>query len=147
ERGMTCRDKAKFWRAPNATRAVIWTLLPGASDGKPDPYQTLNKSTQIGEQKGVRLSHALYPVAAQASGADAKIRDGLKTFAQARTEEKPVNPQFALIDSMPAIMVGGISDRYWTENTGVRSADDGMQRFWDESDSSSELDDLFSADL
>ncbi len=51
ERGMTCLDNAKFWGAPNATRAVIWTLLPGAGDGKPDPYQTLKQSTQIGEQK------------------------------------------------------------------------------------------------
>ena len=41
ERGMTCVDNAKFWGAPNAARAVIWTLLPGAGEGKPDPYQTL----------------------------------------------------------------------------------------------------------
>ncbi len=147
ERGMTCLDNTKFWGAPNATRAVIWTLLPGAGDGKPDPYQTLKQSVQIGEQKGVRLSHALYAVAAQASGDDAKIRDALRTFDQARSDEKPVNPQFKLIDSMAAIMVNGISDRYWTENTGIRSADDGMQTFWDETDNSSELDDLFSADL
>jgi hypothetical protein len=60
ERGMVCLNNEKFWGAPNATRAVIWTLLPGAGDGKPDPYQTLKQSTQIGEQKGVRLSHALY---------------------------------------------------------------------------------------
>ncbi|MFV5489751.1 hypothetical protein [Acinetobacter sp. ASP199] len=146
ERGMTCLNNEKFWGAPNATRAVIWTLLPGASDGKPDPYQTLKQSTQIGEQKGVRLSHALYAVAAQASGDDAKMRDALKTFAQARSDEKPVNPQFKLIDSMASIMVGGIADRYWTEHTGVRSADDGMQRFWDETDTASDLDDLFNSD-
>ncbi|MFX7194157.1 hypothetical protein ABTI46_20285, partial [Acinetobacter baumannii] len=68
ERGMVCLDNQKFWGAPNATRAVIWTLLPGANEGKPDPYETLKQSVQIGEQKGVRLSHALYAVAAQASG-------------------------------------------------------------------------------
>ena len=120
--------------------------MPGAGDGKPEPYQTLKQSMQIGEQKGVRLSHALYAVAAQASGDDAKIRDALKSFAAARTEEKPINPQFKLIDSMAATMVQGISDRYWTENTGVRTADDGMSRFWDEQDNASELDDLFGED-
>lgn len=146
ERGMTCLNNEKFWGAPQATRAVIWTLLPGAGDGKPEPYQTLKQSMQIGEQKGVRLSHALYAVAAQASGDDAKIRDALKSFAAARTEEKPINPQFKLIDSMAATMVQGISDRYWTENTGVRTADDGMSRFWDEQDNASELDDLFGED-
>ncbi|QOW50704.1 MULTISPECIES: hypothetical protein [unclassified Acinetobacter] len=146
ERGMVCLNNEKFWGAPNATRAVIWTLLPGAGDGKPDPYQTLKQSAQIGEQKGVRLSHALYAVAAQASGDDAKIRDALRTFAQARSDEKPVNPQFKLIDSMAESMVKGISDRYWTEHTGVRTGDDGMEHFWDESANSSELDDLFSGD-
>lgn len=146
ERGMVCLNNEKFWGAPNATRAVIWTLLPGAGDGKPDPYQTLKQSTQIGEQKGVRLSHALYAVAAQASGDEAKIRDALKAFANARSDEKPVNPQFKLIDSMAASMVGGIADRYWTENTGVRSTDEGLQRFWDEADGSSDLDELFNAE-
>ena len=143
ERGMVCLDNSKFWGAPEAARAVIWTLLPGAGDGKPDPYQTLKQSVQLGEQKGVRLSHALYAVAAQASGDDAKIRDALKAFAPARSEEKPVNPQFRLVDSMAQNMVQGISDRYWTEHTGIRSNDDGMQRFWDEKDNSAELDDLF----
>lgn len=143
ERGMICLDNAKFWGAPEAARAVIWTLLPGAGDGKPDPYQTLKQSVQLGEQKGVRLSHALYAVAAQASGDDARIRAALKAFAAARSEEKPVNPQFRLVDSMAQNMVQGISDRYWTEHTGIRSADDGMQRFWDDRDNSTELDDLF----
>ena len=47
---------------------------------------------------------------------------------------------------MASIMVGGIADRYWTEHTGVRTGDDGMQRFWDEADTASDLDDLFNAD-
>jgi len=100
---------------------------------------------QIGEQKGVRLPHALYAVAAQASGDDAKIRDALKQFAAARSDEKPVNPQFKLIDSMAASMVQGISDRYWTEHTGKRTGDGGMRQFWDEQDDSAGLDDLFDA--
>ena len=142
ERGMTCLDDSKFWGVPNATRAVIWTLLPGAGDGKPEPYQTLKESMQIGEQKGVRLSHAMYAVAAQASGDDAKIRDALKAYALSRAEEVPVNPEFRLLDSMAGQLVQSIADRYWTENTGVRSADDGFSRFWDDQ-GSSEADDLF----
>ncbi len=34
---------------------------------------------------------------------------------------------------MAESMVKGISDRYWTEHTGVRTGDDGMESFWDES--------------
>ena len=142
ERGMACLDNTKFWGAPNATRAVIWTLLPGADEGKPDPYVTLKQSMQIGEQKGVRLAHALYAVAAQASGDDTKIRDAFRSYAASRAEDKPVNPEFRLIDSMAGQMIQGIADRYWTENTGVRAADDGMTQFWDDQGTSSN-DDLF----
>lgn len=142
ERGMTCLDNNKFWGAPNATRAVIWTLLPGADEGKPDPYQTLKQSMQIGEQKGVRLSHALYAVAAQASGDDAKIRDALRSYAASRADDKPVNAEFRLLDSMAGQMIQGIADRYWTENTGVRAGDDGYSQFWDDKGAAGD-DDLF----
>lgn len=33
---------------------------------------------------------------------------------------------------MAGLIVRGISDRYWTEHTGVRTGDDGMSHFWDE---------------
>ena len=75
-----------------ATRAVIWILLPGAGDGKPDPTQTLQQSMQIAEQKGVRLAFAMNAVAAQASGDDAKLRAALKAYAASRADDKPVKP-------------------------------------------------------
>ena len=64
------------------------------------------------------MSHALYAVAAQASGDDNKIRDALRTYHASLAEDKPVNPDYRLIDTMAGMMVRGISDRYWTENTG-----------------------------
>ena len=41
-----------------------------------------------------------------------------------------LNPEFRLLDGMAGQMVQGIADRYWTEHTGVRAADDGMTTFW-----------------
>lgn len=143
ERGMGCLDNEKFWGAPLATRAVIWTLLPGADEGKPEPYKTLKESMAIGEKKGVRLAHALYAVAAQASGDNEKLRDALRAYDASRADDKPVNEEFRLIDSMAGQMVQGISDRYWTENTGIRTGDGGMRQFWDEEEDTSELDELF----
>ena len=144
ERGMACLDNEKFWGAPMATRAVIWTLLPGAGDGKPEPYKTLKESMAIGEKKGVRLAHALYTVAAQASGDDAKLRDAFRSYAAATGEDKPANPQFQLIDKMAGLMIRGVAARYWAEHTGVRSTEEGLTSFWDDKqESSTELDDLF----
>ncbi|OTG84808.1 hypothetical protein [Acinetobacter sp. ANC 4648] len=144
ERGLTCLDNNKYWGAPMATRAVIWILLPGADEGKPNPYLTLQQSMQIGEQKGVRLAHALNAVAAQASGDDAKVRDALRKYAASREEDKPVNPEFRLVDAMAGQMVQAVADRYWTEHTGVRAADDGMMTFWDDQVSAGD-DELFEA--
>lgn len=143
ERGMACLDNTKYWGAPNATRAVIWTLLPGAGDGKPDPTQTLQESMKIAEQKGVRLAFAMNAVAAQASGDDVKLRDALKAYAASRTDEKPINPEFRLFDAMAGQMVQGVADRYWTEHTGVRAGDDGMTVFWDDQGTTGD-DELFS---
>ncbi len=133
ERGMACLNNTEFWGAPNATRAVIWTLLPGADEGKPDPYQTIKESMVIGERTGVRLPHALNVVMAQSTGDNAKIRDALRAYGNSLGEDKAVNPDYRLINTMAGLMVRAIADRYWTENTGVRMADDsGYTTFWDE---------------
>ncbi len=133
ERSMACLDNTKFWGTPNATRAVIWILLPGAGDDKPEPYQTLKESMVIGERTGVRLPQALYAVAAQASGDDAKIRDALRSYGNSLGDDKAINPNFRLLNTMAGMMVRAVADRYWTENTGVRMADDtGYTVFWDD---------------
>jgi hypothetical protein len=145
ERGMACLDNQKFWGAPNGIRAAIWTLLPGAGDNKPDPWQVMKESAAIGEKSGVRLAHALYAVAAQASGDKDKLRDALRTYGHSIAEDKPVNEQYKLIDALARQMVRNIADRYWTENTGIRAADDGFLTFWDETpkdDSGLSLDSL-----
>lgn len=132
ERGMACLDNEQFWGTPNATRAVIWQLLPGAEEGKPDPQQTLRDSMAIGERTGVRLPHALYAVAAQASGDPARIREALRAYGNSIGEGKAVNPDYRLVNTMAGLMVRSVADRYWTENTGVRMADGGFNTFWDE---------------
>lgn len=133
ERGMTCLDNEQFWGAPNAVRAAIWTLLPGADEGKPDPWQVMKNSAVIGEHEGVRLPHALYVIAAQATGDETKIRDALRTYGRSLGEEKPVNKTYRLVDAIARQMIQNASDRYWTEHTGMRTPEDGYDHFWDES--------------
>lgn len=133
ERGMTCLDNEQFWGAPNAVRAAIWTLLPGADEGKPDPWQVMKSSAAIGEREGVRLPHALYVIAAQATGDETKIRDALRTYGHSLGEGKPVNKTYRLVDAIARQMIQNASDRYWTEHTGMRTPEDGYDHFWDES--------------
>ena len=150
ERGMTCLNNEQFWGAPNAVRAAIWTLLPGADEGKPDPWQVMKDSAAIGEREGVRLPHALYVIAAQATGDKTKIRDALRTYGNSLGEGKPVNKTYRLVDAIARQMIQNASDRYWTENTGIRTPEDGYTRFWDESavnDSGLSLDGLLDDDI
>lgn len=132
ERGMTCLNNEQFWGAPNAIRAAVWTLLPGAGDNKPDPWQTLKESSAIGERGGVRLPQALYVIAAQATGDKDKIRDALRTYGKSIEEGKPVNQNYRLVDAIARQMIQNASDRYWTENTGMRTPENGYNQFWDE---------------
>lgn len=143
ERGMKCLDNEQFWGTPLAIRAAIWVLLPGAGEGKPDPWQTIKDSTRLGERKGVRLAHAIYALAAQSTGKDDLIRDALKTYGKSVDQNMPVNPKYKLFDAMGGHQVWGIADRYWTEKTGKRAPEDGLTKFWDESDvDASKVDDL-----
>ena len=143
ERGMKCLDNEQFWGAPMAIRAAVWVLLPGAGEGKPDPWQTMKDSTRLGERKGVRLSNAVYALAAQASGKDELIRDALRTYGHSLDQNMPVNPKAKLFDAMGGHQVWGIADRYWTDHTGKRAPEDGLTKFWDESDvNQSQLNDL-----
>ena len=46
ERGMAVCD-AEYWAYQWQTRAVVWSLLPGASEGKPDPFTVMKDSTVL----------------------------------------------------------------------------------------------------
>ncbi len=137
ERGMACLDNAEYWGVPMATRAAVWSLLPGASEGKPDPFTVMKDATRVGERKGVRLAHAIYALSAQAKGDEALLRDALKTYGA--SSNMAVNPKFRLLDAMGSAMVQSISDRYWTEKTGTRTPEDGYTKFWDDKPSADSI--------
>lgn len=131
ERGMKCLDNEKFWGVPLATRAAIWTLLPGASEGKPDPFLVMQEQAKLGQQKGVRLASAIYALAAATTGDDTLTREAIRAYGNT-IDNTSVHPDYKLFDKMGGIMVRNISDRYWTQNTGTRTPDGGMVKFWDE---------------
>ena len=131
ERSMECLDNNKYWGGPMALRAAIWDLLPGASEGKPDPIGVIKQQTKLGEAQGVRIAHAIYAMAAVSRGDEALIRDAIMTYGKT-VGEVQVNPDFALVDTIAGQVVRNIADRYWTENTGHRAPiDNGLTQFWD----------------
>lgn len=129
ERAMQCLQNAKWWGAPNAARAVVWSILPGASEGK-DIWGTFRLSMTIGERQGVRLPHVMYGLAALAVGDTARFRDATKRYANVK-DFKP-SKQYTLVESISVATMVNLSDRYWTENTGTRTPVGSMGKYWDE---------------
>ncbi len=144
ERAMQCLDNNKWWGTPMATRAVIWTLLPGAGEGKGDPWETIKQNMRVADRTGVRLPYALYAMAAQAKGDEALMRDAIKAYAA--TQDAALNPDYRMVDALAGMIVYNVSDRYWTEKTGSRTPPGSLGRFWDDApaqqDDGIEIDDL-----
>jgi hypothetical protein len=129
EKAMVCLDNAKWWGVPEATRAVVWSIIPGGAEGK-DVKGTFNKSMDLGEAGGVRLSHVLAAVSAQSGDDKVAVRDAIKRFSSAKNFT--VNPQYRLLDAIAQAQLINISDRLWTQNAGTRTPVSGLGKFWDD---------------
>jgi len=135
EKALKCLDNNKWWGVPEAARAVVWSIIPGGSDGK-DVKGTFERSMAIGEATGVRLSHVLTAVAAQSLDDKAGVRATIKRFSSVK-DFKP-NKDYRLIDAIAQSQLVNVSDRLWTQNAGTRTPISGLGKFWD--DKASDID-------
>jgi len=129
ERALGCLDNNKWWGAPQAARAVVWSIIPGGGEGK-DIKGTFEANMQIGEAKGVRLAHVMAAVAAQSTDDNARLRELIKRFAN--VQGFTPNKDYRLIDAIAESQIQNISDRMWTQNTGTRTPIASLGKFWDD---------------
>lgn len=130
ERAFSCLDNNKWWGVPLAARAVVWNTLPGADEGK-DVWAAFNQAMVIGEKAGVRLPHAFYAISALGKDDKARLRDGIKRYVNVKEDFK-ANPQYRLVDALAGMVIGGLSDKLWTEGVGTRTPPGMLGKFWDE---------------
>lgn len=141
ERGVTCLNNDEWWGAPRGIRASIWSILPMLAPANAQPWEELQKAADAGFRNGVRLGSAMYAMAAYSKGDDAHLRKAIRDFAKSDN----VDPEYRMIDTMAATIIGSISDRMWTEATGRRTPLGGLGTFWDDaakSQSTINIDDL-----
>ena len=129
EFAMTCLDNTKWWGVPEATRAAVWSLLPGGTEGK-DVKGTFERSMKIGEASGVRLAHVFQAVAATSNDDQATVKATIKRFAAVENFQPSV--KYRIFDAMATVQMNNISDRMWTQNTGSRTPFNGLGKFWDD---------------
>lgn len=130
ERAFSCLDNKKWWGVPLAARALVWNVLPGADEGK-DVWGAFNQAMAIGEQSGVRLPHAFYAISALGKDDKARLRDGIKRYADVKEDFKP-NADYKLVDALSGLIIGMLSDKLWTEGVGTRTPPGKLGHFWDE---------------
>lgn len=129
ERALGCLDNNKWWGAPQAARAVVWSIIPGGGEGK-DIKGTFEASMKLGEAKGVRLAHVMAAVAAQSTDDNARLRELIKRFSSAQGFTP--NKDYRLIDAIAESQIQNISDRMWTQNAGTRTPIASLGKFWDD---------------
>ncbi len=125
----TCVDSAKWWGVPKGMQASVWVMLPMLAPEGATPWKMLQQSAQIGFSKGVRLSSALYAMAAYSKGDDKRLKQAIRDFA---ANSDHVNPSYRQIDAIAKSMILGLSDRLWTKATGKRTPYGELGTFWDD---------------
>ncbi|MES1161437.1 MAG: hypothetical protein ABUL50_00035 [Rhizobacter sp.] len=129
---LSCLDEGaniRLWGVPEATHAAIWSLLPGAGEGK-DIKGAFDHAMKIGEAQGVRLAHVVAAQTAVSLDDSDRLRKILRRFANAKGF-KP-SKDYRAIDDASVAQMQIISDRYWTQNQGSRTPVGSLGKFWDD---------------
>ncbi len=129
EFAMTCLDDTKWWGAPQAIRATVWSTVPGAAEGK-DVAGTFDKAMAKAEKSGVRIAHVLAAISAGVTDDKARVRTIIQRFATAPGFAP--NKEYRYIDQTAVAAIQHLSDVDWTLGTGSRTPVGGLGTFWNE---------------
>ena len=129
EFAMSCLDNTKWWGTPQAIQATVWSVVPGAAEGK-DVTGIFNQAMTTGERAGVRLPHVLAAIAAGFTDDKRRMRDIIRRSATV-TDYK-ASKDFRYIDEVASVSLRHLSDRDWTVGTGARTPVGAMGTFWDD---------------
>lgn len=119
-RGSKCLDDKRWWGLPMALRGVTWSILPGSTPDGTDPWQVLEHSTEIADEKGIRLAYAFQVLAADNKGKMDVVKESIREAVESR-ENKPAPKKYRLLDKLAFSQMRPVSDRIWTKETGHRT--------------------------
>lgn len=136
--GAGCLDDDQWWGVPRGIQAVVWSMLPMlAPEENIDTWAMMDQAVDKGFQGGVRLSSALYAMAAYSKGDDARVKSAIREFA---AHGDNINPEYKMLDAIAGSMIEGLSDILWTKATGHRTPYGELGSFWDDKPADSGID-------
>lgn len=125
-----CLDNDKWWNVPLSIQAALWAILPPMAPEGVNPMALLEKNARIGAARGVRLGHVVWALSAHSSGDSETAKRAIRDFASSRPGS--LNREHRLLDRIAEDVIVGLSDRIWTEATGVRTPMGGLGSFPDD---------------
>lgn len=137
----TCLDNEKWWNVPLSIQAALWAILPPMAPDGVDPMALLEQNARIGAARGVRLGHVVWALSAHGSGDGETAKRAIRDFASSTPGS--LSREHRLLDRIAEGVIIGLSDRIWTEATGVRTPMGGLGTFPDDpAPAQSNIDDL-----
>ncbi|WP_144820765.1 hypothetical protein [Marinobacter piscensis] len=130
-RGAGCLENDKWWGAPAALQATVWSMMPGAMPEGESAFERLETAEKRADEAGVRLGYVFHAIAAGNQGDEALVKSVIRRHAES-LEMQPANKDWAFVDAMATNMMTAISDRLWVENTGHRTPLGRLGHFWDD---------------
>lgn len=131
-RGAGCLDNEKWWGVPEAIQAAIWISIPANKSIDKSPRQALQHSLQIGVQQGMSVSHVLAAQVYLGQGEITEVKQVIRSYASL-SKKVADNQEFNMLNKISALQIQAISDRLWTEATGMRTPLGKIGLFWDDS--------------
>ena len=140
-RGAGCLDNEKWWGVPAAIQAAIWITIPGNESVDKSPRQMLQQSLQIGVAQGMSVSHVLAAQIYLGQGETEEVKQIIRSYAS--LSRQSTNKQaFTMLNKISALQMQAISDRLWTEATGIRTPLGKIGAFWDDTNKTIETIDI-----
>lgn len=137
-----CLDSAKWWELPSGMRSTVWAFAPPLAPEGAKPMEDLARVSKVGEQAGIRLSHAIWALSAWGIGDTENTRRAIREFSEA-PKRHSVDAHYLILDAVATEIILGISDRIWTEAVGTRTPIGALGTFPDDKPKSSgNIDDL-----
>ncbi|MBA1145981.1 hypothetical protein H0Z60_02805 [Ectothiorhodospiraceae bacterium WFHF3C12] len=122
-----CLDNERWWGAPGAVRATVWTLVPGSRPDDRDIWATYRRSVRLADDAGMRLALALYVNGADNAGNTPELKNAVRHTARIGGDRAP--ERYVLVDRLATMEVRHFSDQLWTRESGKRTPVGALGRF------------------
>ena len=127
-RATECLDSDRWWGAPLALKATLWSSVPGLAPEGADPWALLGEATSKGRDAGVRLADSMAVLASAAAGREDGLREAIAAHA-ASVASHPSDPAWRLMDLYSGLIIRHESDRIWTREAGHRTPQGALGTF------------------